>query len=926
MKIGAGSGSRATVRISLLVLLIGVPWLRYSLPARAQDRPAAGEQEARYTFVLIGVSLQEALGALIDETQISLLYETDLIAGKTTYCRARQQSQENVLACILHGTGLDYARLSSGTYMLFADPRTRPRYGRLAGWVIDADTGEPLANANVILAGEGIGTATNQAGRFAFAALKPGPHPLVVTHVAYHDQIDTVWVNPEANASVAVSMKGRTILTAPVVISGFSSRLPSEDLGLGRRTASEHTLSPGTNDVVQDIDAIVGVRVGDALSDVHVQGGASGEHQFLLDGATVFVPIQNGGFIGPFSPFAVQQITVQKAGFEAAHGSHLSGVIEVEHRVAPSEHRELVVQVDPLSFNGRLSGKTAPEGRLQASWMVAGRTGMWGLYQPHRLEALFKSWSAPDLFLLDELRAPGDIPENTDTPTSFSATPIDVGFTDLHAAVRVQRDGLHSVHASFYRGRNIFGSEPEVALLPGTPAPLPDGVDDEYAWTNTTSQIHYEGVLGSRVFASLGLWMSNYEFAHPFDRSPFAVIDPNLATPTPEDFNDIAETGLRAGWNYAAAARHFLSGEVEAVYTGSEFALSLDPLGATPAVDNTSRQPAQWRVSTFLEDRLALSHRATLTVGSRLTYVPSFDRVYAEPRLAFRYDHPDSGWGLWAFRGAVGLYRQFVNQFDVATYNATALVPSVRFWLPLSDGESPPTAYHVAGSILYQPDTRWQFSIESFYKHHPHLLVLDYGGQAVADEAAASPSTVLTEADGYAYGTAFSVQRTTRTTRFTAQYEYAVARRRVANRFDGGFVTVPWNTPHRFYASLDVTPRPHWTATLRWQGVSGRAWGFRQAYYDYLEPYPDTRQFAPFNLSDPEAHRLPFFSQWDVGVAYTREIAGFGVQARLNLINVLDRRNVRDWSLRYDEARAAYVRSVRRSTPFIPSLSLRVAW
>ena len=116
------------------------------------------------------------------------------------------------------------------------------------------------------------------------------------------------------------------------------------------------------------------------------------------------------------------------------------------------------------------------------------------------------------------------------------------------------------------------------------------------------------------------------------------------------------------------------------------------------------------------------------------------------------------------------------------------------------------------------------------------------------------------------------------------------------------------------------------TATLRWQGIASRAWGFRQAYYDYLEPNPDTRLFAPFDLSDPEAHRLPFYSQWDLGVAYSRAIAGLGVQARLNLINVLDRRNVRDWSLQYDEVSATYVRSARRSTPFMPSLSLRVTW
>ena len=896
--------------------------MSYIPPVQAQTRAATDGGEIRYTFVLAGVPLQEALITLIDKTPISLIYETDLVEGKTAFCHARDQTQENVLRCLLRGTGLDYARLSSGTYVLFGDPRTRPRYGRLAGRVTDADTGAPLANANILLADEGTGTATNHAGRFAIASLKPGPHRLVVTHVAYHDQTDTVWIPPEATGRIAFSMKARTVLTAPVVISGLASRLPSEGLGLGRRTATDltQTLDPG--DVVQDIDAIVGVRAGNALSEVHVQGGASGEHQYLLDGATVFVPIQNGGFFGPFSPYAVEQITVQKAGFDAAHGSHLSGVIEVDHRIAPAARRELVLQADPLNANGRLSGKTTIDERLQASWMMAARGSLWRFYQPQRLQDLFQTWSTTDHFLIDALSASrGDGAPASAFPSSATA-PIEVGFSDLHAAARFQRDGLHSLHASFYRGRNVFGNELDDVLMGEE-----DDIDDEYAWTNMTSQLRYEGVLGSRAFASLGFWKSNYSFSHPFDLPLFGAIDPgSSATSSTEDINDIGETGLRAGWNYAATARHFLSGNLEAVHTSSEFVLSFDSLGTT--VDPRLRKPARWRLSTFFEDRWALGHRVTLTLGTRLTYLPSLNSVYAEPRLAFQYDHPKGRSGMWAFRGAAGLYRQFINQFDVATNSTTALVPSVRFWLPVGIDGSPPKAYHLTGALLYSPDPAWQFGLESFYKHQPHLLVLDYPRLLGLGTGApvASANNLLTGADGYAYGVAFSASRTTEKTRFAAQYEYAVARRRVPNRFDGTFMTVPWNTPHRFFVSVDVAPRPHLTATLRWQGIAGRAWGFRQAYYDYLEPNPETRFFAPYDLSDPAAHRLPFFSQWDVGVAYSRTVKGLGLQARLNLINVLGHRNVRDWNLLYEEASATYARVARHSTPFIPSLSLRVTW
>ena len=99
-------------------------------------------------------------------------------------------------------------------------------------------------------------------------------------------------------------------------------------------------------------------------------------------------------------------------------------------------------------------------------------------------------------------------------------------------------------------------------------------------------------------------------------------------------------------------------------------------------------------------------------------------------------------------RGALGRYRQYVHSFDVATFNATALVPHVRFWLPVGRDQRPPEAYHASAAFLYRPDDVWQLGAEAYYKHQPHLLVLDYGGSREHP----APGDVLTGADGYAYG------------------------------------------------------------------------------------------------------------------------------------------------------------------------------
>ena len=886
----------------------------------------------RYTFVLTGIPLAEALNTLIDHTAINLIFETALVADKTAFCRAHQQPIEAVLSCVLHGTGLDYYRLSSGTYVVVVQPRQEARQGQITGQVLDRDTGDPVADAEVVLLEAHTGTATNRAGRFAFAGLKPGPHVLIVTHVAYESRVDTVWVPPDGRRRVGVPLQARTVLTAPVIVTGFTRRLPSETLGATRRDAGETALR-GTGDIVRGMGAVVGVSLGDALSEVHVQGGGAGEHQYVLDNVTVFVPLKNGGFIGPFSPFALRQITVRKAGFGVTHGSELAGVIAVEHEVAPADTRGVLVQADPLSLNTRLNGAVGHDGGFRARWMAAGRLGLWNLFQSRRLDHVFETWSRPDAFLFDALRASrGDTLSLT--PASGQSHPVAVGFSDLHAALRLKWGGVQSLYASYYRGDNTFGDDFHAFRpLPGSEVREEEQephetevheteVQDRYAWTNTTAQLRYEQVLSGRLFATLEGWVSWYELAHPFDRTPFDAVvettcpDTCLAALPREDFNDVVERGLRLRADVAASGRHVVTAGLEAVTTESEFQITLDPFGEAPVFDPSRRQAVHWREAAFLEDRWALSERATLIPGLRLTYLDANRAVYAEPRLTFRYD---PGAGTWALRASAGLYRQFLHQFDVTTYNVTALLPSVRYWLPIARGESPPRAVHLTAAFLVRPAESWQFTVESYFKRQPHLRVLDYG-----ERTRTTLTDLLTDADGYAYGAAVTVERRTRRLHLTVQYEASVARRRVANRFGGAYVQTPWNAPNRLLAALDFTPLPGLTATLRWQGVAGRSWGFRQAYYDYLEPDPATRRFGPYDLADPVAHKLPVFSQVDAGIAYSRTVGAFRTQARLQVLNLLDRRNVRDWSLLLVDG--VYRKAPREATPFLPALSLQLQW
>ncbi len=928
----------------LLLLLALLP----ALPAQAQDA-------ARYSFVLRGAPLDEALRRLIATAHLDLAYDPALVAGRQVYCVIEMQPPEDVLRCILRGTGLDFYRLSSGLYVLAETPEAPPLLGNLQGVVVDGETGEPLPNAHVLLADGSTGAVSNETGRFLFAGLKPGYYRVTTSYLGYRQRVDSVWVPPQGTGRAHLSLDAEPILVAPVVVDGMQWRLPSDSLGTAA-LSPERLLNGrhgGTADVAQSLGTLAGVRLSDATADLHVQGGETGEHQFRLDGAPVFVPISIGGLVGPFSPFAIGRVTVHKSGFGAEVGSQSAGVIAAEHALGQTQG--LDVQADPLSLNARLGVQAGTPGRTRAALLLAGRYGLWDVYQPAPVRRLLEDWNQPDPFMLAAFDS--DATQDRTGATAFrrqlsSGNPA-VGFYDLHAAARLRLGALRSLHASTYLSRRELDSERNVfEPLAGQVSPdVAPRTRDLYAWNNSTTQLRYETVVSARVLASLRARASLYRLRHDFliqqineDGVAQARLDPRA-----DNDNRIHEFALAATLDFAAQSFWHLEAGVEPTYTFNRF-----------LVQGTQRLPishrsAGWRVASYLTNHFTLSRRLTLDAGARLTYLDARQTLYAEPRLALRFDQPGGALGPWSFRLATGLFRQFVNQFDVSSRSARALQASSRTWLVVDSSLSPPLSAHLAAEWLLRPAPRWTLRLEGYLKRHLHLLAVNYsagrpvgqgGNNAEVRSLPSLPqSAFLADGKGATYGAAVLLEKRWTRFRWETRYEYSQARRTFGLFFLGETVPAPWNEPHRLELALEGRPVAGLTLVGRWRGIWGRSWGYRQPYYDFLGAFPDLNlravlpedlvlsigdQIRHFRLAHPHEHRLPPVYQLDLSAAYALRLGRLMLQTRLDLLNVLNRDNVADWRFVYDPDFYREHRLLRREDrlllPFTPSLAVRAAW
>ena len=892
-------------------LLLGVLIWGTGLP----DAARAQAPDSTYTLVLRDVPLEQALEELVARTQINLVYDTELVSDQRVFCTGRNRSAEALLRCVLRGAQLDYVRTSAGTYVLIESAQKAARHGFLAGRVVDQQTGEPLPNAHVMLADASTGTATNDSGLFHFSSLLSGTHRVVVTYVGYRTHVGRVWVPPDDGARTRIELRPQPVTSEPLVVTGLQQRLPSAGLGESGFTASRTDLTGGfgASDVARGAGNLMGVSRRSPLAELHIQGGGTGEHQVELDGIPVRNPVSLGQLLGAFSPLAIGRFTVHKAGFGAQHGSHIAGLVSVDHDLSRPTDRFATMRADPVSVNGRVQQPIHLPGGIDGQAMVAGRMSVWDVYRDPALSELLTEWNAVDALLASELLG-REIRASALEPRRSQ---IGVQFSDLHAALRLDLSPFQTLYASAYRGTNEIGADFRTL---GSDAGLSVATRDRYDWSNLGGQVRLEWLMGARTIGSMRVHGSRHVSRYEYLAG--SAPDSLAPSPVPDEANAVNEVGLEAEVDYSLSSQHDVQVGVEAALITSEFSAG-NGFIAPIAYDN-----ATWHGAGYVQGERSIGLRMTAEWGTRLTFVPDRRTVYAEPRLALRYDRSTSAIGEYAVRLAGGLYRQFTNRFDLSSTGPTSVVPSIRFWLPVDQSVAPPKAYHAAAEALLMPAPNWTISAEGYYKWQPRILAIDYAELLAASEASAPRSIVqgdfVAASRGSAFGGSLRLKYEGDRLQGTLSYTLSRSQRTFPSRFNGRTEPTPWNEPHRLSADADIPVIGGLSAHLSWKGVWGRSWGFRQAYYDYFVPESDSDEFGGHDLSDPSAQTLPPLYRWDAGLSYTREWTGVRVKAQAHLINVLDRANEFDWNLSPTDG--GLVQGVRTLPGRRPVLSLTVGY
>ncbi len=200
--------------------------------------------------------------------------------------------------------------------------------GKLAGRITDAENGDSLPGANIILEGTSSGAAADLDGNFIILNISPGIYSLRATMIGYGSL-----TYQNIRVSIDLTTKVDFQLSPEVVDIGEGVTIIAER-ELVQRDLTASTAVVGAEEIsslpIAELTDAIELQAGVVSSQgaLHIRGGRSGEIGYLVDGVPV-TDVFDGGTVIDFNKDAVQELQVISGAFNAEYGHAQSGIINI---------------------------------------------------------------------------------------------------------------------------------------------------------------------------------------------------------------------------------------------------------------------------------------------------------------------------------------------------------------------------------------------------------------------------------------------------------------------------------------------------------------------------------------------------------------------------------------------------------------------
>ena len=477
----------------------------------------------------------------------------------------------------------------------------------LSGFITDADNGEALILAAVVVEGLQLGAASNNSGYYAVKQVPAGTHVVSTSHIGYQTRWDTLRFSADEAVRLDVALVPKPVDIGEEVVVEAERREELEQATQSSFIALQveplqQMPAIGEADLLRSLQLLPGIQAAsDISSGLYVRGGGPDQTAILLDHIPLYNPSHLFGFFSTFNPDAIKDVQLYKGAYPAKYGRTLGAVLDVSNREGNRQR-----------FSGRggislIASRLLAEGPVgQGSWMMAGR----------------RTYLEP---ILSAIRSRGvDIP-------------LDYYFYDFNGKVN-QRWGDDTFTVSTYWGQDDLqwtDTEDETTAI-------------DIRWGNRAVTARWTRVFSPTLFGHFMAAGSSYEniLSFRFFGTPFGVT------------NSIRDWSLKGDVDYFANRDHTLTLGFLATLFEFDYSQSFNQ-------EEESLYQKSVLAAAYVQDEWQAGPLTRLRLGGRGTYFSVGDRLHFAPRLSLSRALSDK----IRVKAAAGMYRQYLQLITTEVFS-----------------------------------------------------------------------------------------------------------------------------------------------------------------------------------------------------------------------------------------------------------------
>jgi hypothetical protein len=708
----------------------------------------------------------------------------------------------------------------------------------LRGFVTDAEDGQPLIGAHVVLIAVDstlFGTIADVDGFYTIANVPAGAYTLKATFVGYQPHDSPISLEPSQIARRDIELELSDETFEEVLIQ--SERVAT---GAGQLTAGLQSVKPidieriplpGVSaDLASYLTQLPGVvSTGDRGGLLFIRGGSPTENGIFLDGLLLYQPFHILGFYSAFPSELVGRADVYAGGFGPEFGGRISSIIDVSSRTGGKKRLSGSASVSSFMASGRLEGPIVP-----------GKVSFLGSFRRSLVEEI---------------------------GSEFVDEPLPYQFGDAFGKIHANLSP--SVQASI---TGISTHDRGFLVPPETVDTVSGARTGEISWSNQAAGARFL-VLPSTmpILAEIVLSYSRFENSFETERDPTRNSQVRRAGGNVNFSYFVRDADIRFGLSvFTLRLANILGGQFQDVEDSEEF-LS----------EGSAYLDAEFRAIPGMQ----------LTGGVRIQSFPSVGHTSIEPRAK-------AIWQLGSHRltAAAGFFTQ-----EVVGLNDRRDAGDVfTAWVPTEPTGEAPSASHLIGGYQFRANQTFSFSLEGYYKDLSNLVVPEWtafprfttnlqpadGRVAGIDVRTEVDASVFYGFVGYGY----------------SRVEYEAGQQTIPLWFGEETLTYhpPHDRRHQVTANGSVKLFGFDLSAL-WQFGSGtpftQALGFDEYImmsdtYEFVDVREESGQERVIYGSPYEA-RMPDYHRLDLSISRMfRPSRHIDITAKFDLMNVYDRENV----------------------------------